>query len=1676
MVKTRKTTASIQTRNQRTSLNRKSKRKRDKDSGSDVEPLSARKRRKSSIPQRSSQSHAQVEYPDQDSEEAEKETSEDSDTQEDTALKRGWYLVRAVIDERFEASDGETRHEYLVDWEPGPQETYQPTWELAENLNADALRDWEKKKDKRERQKLRREAQRQNTRSRRGLRSLTPRTASAEPAAFNERQQLETLNASFQNRSRSNSINQDVRTRKRPRLEQESVFSEEPVPSIVSASSVDVESVGSLESPARPSRNFAIVLRKPDNFDPSEYQSVHGSSQKISDLEDDDQRLVFTSQLTQDTIPDSQDLSGRWDPRNLGSQTGVQEPDSLGPPADQLSVALSHPEPGDQGRGTRDPEIGTPAEVVADPEIEIPQSIDCSAEFDSPSSGPGQEEACLEDEQPYYGNGGDAGVDNHSDNENRETDDSQAGQNFEVDDSDIEDSIRKQLLEDNQDFHRNDSNHDRHFSEDSEYSLNQSFDTANSGTTQEHPNSADSYVPPDQQTQDNTLTESSGNGQRVSELGISQTIDSPLSGRATDSAQRIDSERSSPRYRGSVDALHTDTSQSQQPDINLSSQPSEQGHFDTSGTKPSHRSGSLSSETTQLEAQPFSSDEVDRIIPDSQEFSNSTAELQSDAPRILTVSNKAQITPFASQAEFVPDSAITSSHIPSHQPDQPRLASLAREDVFDSLTTTDQGLHRVPTASIREFSTSNNTQNTPVFFTQPQGIHESPVISSSLSRLETSEVVQGSLDPNSSTKSTDIPHNTEQSDFNELQAAQSQPQRHANSQEPETTSDPQFAQDKPGINYDIERRSEQPSRTYSARIPPSELPRPTTETLKMERSHSQSRSLAVDELKNFVDFGTDSVSGQVGDGESLDAASYGISNEQESILGASTSGLDIAVSSSEATIQSQPIYSVDPWKPEALGTTPEAPAPSISPASIMANPHRSAFDTMREMVDRAFVNSRESIARSLMSQEPLDRTPPATISPADISRVIDPPEATHTLNLTNRGTIPSEIGSPGPSITMGQIPEEQNSDTSSQSSQREDGYTQHVITLPMQASKRPYYGEMIKDYKTEIQAFSASFTGEPGEQPSELLVKKIHDLFDRLFDICDYPPNVVGTVLESQPSADIAKFCCDANPKFNFLFELMTGLDEKEKEVLIVIRNQELMRLIFALTEVAEIECSAEGINRRTDFPSAIRITLALWDEDFNPFNFDVVIGYDYHYIRSRIAMQLASGTGRKSPVVLLLVTTYSVEHVSLHPLNNASKLEETNAMLACTVSAGRYLEDPERGYSEPHEIAEIFARYLNGITDTLNWEPQGIPDDVLDIFEGPMSQNQLLFAVDDLHGNGHKRKFSDGGEAADAKRTRTLPLRDPPVGSNNPPMPLATRQWLDSALLRGEANSREATTSVRVAVLDSLREQADEYKRRVLLAAEVDVEQKNHINRLDKELKDYRKTATKIGLSNRAAIQDRTVFEKEKSKAEAALQAATAAAHKESEKYKQKIAELESTIGHLREAPGAAERQDALSAAQKQLQITEDKLKAALTDVEFMRSRYQDVGSAAAQLSNEVNALKTQNVALEQKASANLLAIHAQQASGERQAMQQAIENLQAQLQQRDAELTAAHQKLNSFANGRNTRGGSMPRSPRVPSGVSPRPNRAYTGSASRGTSPSGPGTQFMSQQAQNTRWNPIQ
>lgn len=655
---------------------------------------------------------------------------------------------------------------------------------------------------------------------------------------------------------------------------------------------------------------------------------------------------------------------------------------------------------------------------------------------------------------------------------------------------------------------------------------------------------------------------------------------------------------------------------------------------------------------------------------------------------------------------------------------------------------------------------SNNTPNPPVYYTQPQFSNNLPDISSSFSSRtgvlnEAAHTVPDQIPQSQSANKSAVSQEGRLEDSQAIrvvgsQLARSQSRGIILDQEIESAAESQPTAVEVDTVQGSKRQLKSHSQNGSASEPPSELLRSTSGLQEMERSVSQPRSSAVDELKSFIDFGKDSLLTQVGESldDGLDETSYDVPSEVEPMANTSTAGLDVVVSSPEVVIQSQLVYSVDPWKPEVLGNTPEAPPPSISPASIMPvpNTHISAVDSMRQAINLAFNDSNDSLTHTLLGQDTDDGMPPGTISPAAISRSVEPMASSHVLDFPGQDAITPEIESSGLSITMGQIPVDQDSDVSLESSQRDDDLLQYPITLPMQASRRPYYGEVIKDHKAEIQAFSRFFTGETRGKPDDSLVEKIDDLFDRLFGICDYPQDVIGSNLESQPSSDIAKYSCDANSKFCFLFELMSALDEKEQGILVVVRSQELMRLIFAVTEVARIECSAESISKRTDYPSVTRITLALSTEEFDPFNFDVVIGYDFHFSRSSIARQLYTKSTRKSPLVLLLVTTHSIEHVNLHHWDKVSDLEAKNAILACTVSAGRYLEDPERGYGEPHKVAEVFAAYLNGNTDTLDWEPQTIPDDVLDIFENPMSQIRTLFSIDSLHGNGLKRKYVSVG------------------------------------------------------------------------------------------------------------------------------------------------------------------------------------------------------------------------------------------------------------------------------------------------------------------------------------------
>ncbi|KAF5631196.1 hypothetical protein F52700_6900 [Fusarium sp. NRRL 52700] len=1541
MVRTRKAENQSTTNTPRTSSVRKSKRKR-KGQSQDSEPelvqqSPARKRRK-------------------------------------LGKKKKWWKIREVIEEECleNPKSGEINHRCLVEWATDSDgETYENEWIPYANLNAEALEDWEKKKQKAELEKTKLEAQRRETRNRRGLRDLTPRQGKSETPVECSKQQQPKLDASTHDISRFDSHEQDVQPNR-----SFSIKSEEPVPSFISTSSADAESVSSFDFPRAPTQGVVVALSKPDNFDPSEYQSVttQNSSQRVTDLEDDDQRFTFASQLSQNTIPDSQDLSGNWNYRDSQPAAGpdlvARSPEVLEDP----SSSLAEDNPG-SNRQVR--------EVACQKEVHNRESIARSLEKEAFHSvnAPADLKAEYPDSESTEDNlsptdfGGLTGA-AHQDDQTEDIRSLKETQDLEGDNTENRTTTNSQIF-DGDNLGSTWGIRDNTLSPE-----NESFETANSQVSHSS-NSQDLPVNQGPYGQDSvSVNQGSGDGPRVVEDHV---LDSP---------SRLPFEE--------------ETLGSQQPGVDI-------------------------------------------VVPDSQGDSSLSTDPNIVTGRNSTLVSKTQVTPLASQAEIVPDSAATGSEIiPSHQPGHSHPAISDRGILLDSSLPSDPSIRHVVgeiAASSRNSTSSQRAEKPQVYYSQPQGSYGSLDISSSLSSAT------GTLKKTARSRATIETQASQEESFEASQLSKPQPENISVSGQ--------------GIGSSQRPPSPTTIAQTSSDCKKFEKPRLTSEQ-KMERPGSQTRDSAVDELKSYIDFDRDSALTHVGDSleENLDGTPYEAITDEEPLH-------DASASSHAAVLQSQPVYSMGPWKAQALGTNSDTPVSSIAPAAIMADPSTSAAARMREELSRRFAESDVSLTRSIISQDEEDSLLPATISPTVISIVNEPVASTQTLNFPNHGSVPTEAESSGHSFTMGQIPVDQVSDVLSESEEQNDFFVQTKVTLPMQASRRSYYGEVIEDHKDEIQAFSRCFTGETQEEPSEELTKKIRNLFQRLFEICDYPQDVIGSVLETLPSSELARYCCDANPKFSFLFELMSALDRKEKEILIVVGTEELVRLLFKLAEAANVECSAESINQHAKFASFARVSIALTSEDFDPFSFDVIIGYDYRYPSSLIARHLCDNPSQKPPLVLRLVTTYSIEHV-YNTLHGATLLETQNAILASTVSASRYLEEPERGYCEPHEVAEIFANYFNGNTDTLNWEPQVIPDDVLDIFDNPGTQTQLPFTGDALYGNDLKRKHINDEGDGDAKRMRTLPLRDLPTDTNNPPMPIAVRQMLENATLRSETRDRKAMVSVPLVTLETIQEQIDEYKRQTAQAGEVEVELKSYISRLDKELKDHRKTLSKIESSNRAALQDRTVAERERLRTEGVAAAAAKVAQKEKEKQQQRIDELESVIARLNQNPESAKREEALSEVKGQLQLSESRRTSALNDVDFMKSRYQDVDAQALKLANENKALKIQNEELEQKASENLRAIHAQNVAMERQELLEQIASLQAQLQQRDAELYNANQRLASVSNGRNTRGGSMPRSPRVPSGMSPRPRAAF--SASRGTSPIGPGQPFVGQQAGNGRWNHLQ
>jgi hypothetical protein len=408
--------------------------------------------------------------------------------------------------------------------------------------------------------------------------------------------------------------------------------------------------------------------------------------------------------------------------------------------------------------------------------------------------------------------------------------------------------------------------------------------------------------------------------------------------------------------------------------------------------------------------------------------------------------------------------------------------------------------------------------------------------------------------------------------------------------------------------------------------------------------------------------------------------------------------------------------------------------PAIASRSQHSLPRRSVAEELADIFSPVFGESESGQPQSVpesVQAEPIEAEQ-TTVSLADISRQPEP--AYKDIPLLPFAH-PSEALMPEPSsdITHSEQVRSEPSPTESSASPpavqpSPAAPQQHTVTLPFQASLRQRYNNIIVEYRVPFLEFNRCFSGEDYSEPDPSLVNRINELFNNLLNVCDYPENIVGSDLERLPPAQQAKYCCDANPKFNFIFELLSGIED-HSSILIVARSPELLRLLSHLAESLNMQFSCEAIGKSdlSTGGSSSKLVLALPTEDIDSRDFDVVIGYDHSFRHSSVAQGLSRNpsTNRRQ-LILVLVTTHSIEHIDLHIPDDLPPMERKSVLISTIVRAWNLVESPNHGYQEPHEIASLFLEFLASDEDTPMWDPIPVPEAILDVYVHNQSQSQM--------------------------------------------------------------------------------------------------------------------------------------------------------------------------------------------------------------------------------------------------------------------------------------------------------------------------------------------------------------
>ena len=351
--------------------------------------------------------------------------------------------------------------------------------------------------------------------------------------------------------------------------------------------------------------------------------------------------------------------------------------------------------------------------------------------------------------------------------------------------------------------------------------------------------------------------------------------------------------------------------------------------------------------------------------------------------------------------------------------------------------------------------------------------------------------------------------------------------------------------------------------------------------------------------------------------------------------------------------------------------------------------------------------------------------PPATVAPADlthsaeqISGIHDDPSPGHQMldimTLEDSAPISGDVD-PGlfsPDIST----DEQGED--------DDSHDRHfTVTLPMAANTRATYLETIKENKATMIKFGEAFSNAYSTVPDESLVAKIDAIFERLLNLCDLP--AYDHDLPDLGKEEMMKHATNSNSKFSFVYEFLDGLWDLNARILILSasgRAFDYLEAVISATDCPYTILGQEGSTGQ-EATEGISVVLAVAGQDLSIVEggIDVVIAFD-HAARS-VELPVTLGYDTMAPVILSLVATYSLDHISQQLLqaeqdmDSLDSFERRNALILATAKAMDYLKNPESQHIAPHEAAKTFANFLRSPDIGLEWEPHPLPADLFEIW-----------------------------------------------------------------------------------------------------------------------------------------------------------------------------------------------------------------------------------------------------------------------------------------------------------------------------------------------------------------------